>query len=125
LGGSCQLRAIQKLGKLTASPTDTVSRMDGMALFAYNVAVKGYEWTALVLAWVGTGCWGICFWWMHRISGRQDTMLKELHEVMRRVEELSREEHQLIREVHPGVEEIKESVKHVADVVVENSQKER
>ena len=24
------------------------------------------------LTWIGLGCWGVCFWWMHRISSRQD-----------------------------------------------------
>lgn len=75
------------------------------------------ETTGLILSWVGTGCWAICFWWMHRLSRRQETMLKELHEVTTRIEELSKVEHDLIREVHPVVGEIKESVKGVADAV--------
>ena len=36
---------------------------------------------AMVLAWVGTACWGVCFWWMHRLSSRQETMLQELNAV--------------------------------------------
>jgi hypothetical protein len=72
---------------------------------------------ALILAWVGTGCWGICFWWMHRLSSRQEMMLKELHDVTKRIEKLSEIEHDLIREVHPNVEEIKESVEDVSDAV--------
>ena len=32
---------------------------------------------ALILAWVGLGCWAVCFWWMHRLSTRQHTMLEE------------------------------------------------
>jgi hypothetical protein len=72
---------------------------------------------ALILAWVGTGCWGICFWWMHRLSSRQETMLKELHDVTKRIEQLSKDEHDLLREVHPNVEKIKESVKDVAVAV--------
>ena len=72
---------------------------------------------AFVLAWVGTGCWGVCFWWMHRLSSRQEMMLKELHDVTKRIEKLSKIEHDLIREVHPNVEEIKESVKDVSDKV--------
>lgn len=71
----------------------------------------------LVLAWVGTLCWGVCFWWMHRLSDRQETMLKELHEMTTRIEALSKEEHQLIREVHPAVDDIKASVEEVAAVV--------
>jgi hypothetical protein len=72
---------------------------------------------AMILAWVGTACWGVCFWWMHRLSSRQETMLQDLHEVAKRIENLSKAEHDLIREVHPKVEEIKESVKDVADAV--------
>jgi hypothetical protein len=36
---------------------------------------------ALILAWLGTGCWVVCFWWMHRLSSRQEMMLRELHDV--------------------------------------------
>jgi len=73
--------------------------------------------TALILAWVGTGCWIVCFWWMHRLSSRQETMLEELHEVTKRIEELSKAEHDMLREVHPNLEKIKESVKDVAVAV--------
>jgi hypothetical protein len=72
---------------------------------------------ALVLAWVGTGCWAVCFWWMHRLSSRQETMLKELHDVTKRIEKLSKAEHDMLQEVHPTVETIKESVKDVAVAV--------
>ena len=72
---------------------------------------------ALTLAWVGTGCWVVCFWWMHRLSGRQQAMLEELHEVTKRIEKLSKAEHDMLQEVHPAVEKIKESVKDVADAV--------
>ena len=70
-----------------------------------------------VLAWTGTACWAVCFWWMHRLSSRQEMMLKELHDVTKRIEKLSKAEHDLIQEVHPKVEEIKESVKDVSDAV--------
>ncbi len=72
---------------------------------------------ALILAWVGTGCWVVCFWWMHRLSSRQETMLKELQDVTKRIEQLSKDEHDLLREVHPTVEKIKESVQDVAVAV--------
>lgn len=71
----------------------------------------------LVLTWVGLGCWLVCFWWMHRISSRQDSMLKELHEMTRRVERLSESGHDLIRDVHPQVSEIKEHVETVKEAV--------
>jgi uncharacterized protein YoxC len=72
---------------------------------------------ALILAWLGTGCWVVCFWWMHRLSARQQAMLEELHEVTKRIEKLSKAEHDLLQEVHPKVEKIEESVKDVADAV--------
>jgi hypothetical protein len=71
----------------------------------------------LILTWVGTGCWVVCFWWMHRLSSRQETMLKELADVTKRIEQLSKVEHDLLREVHPAVEKIKESVQDVAVAV--------
>jgi hypothetical protein len=55
------------------------------------------------LTWVGTGAWVICFWWMHRISTRQDALLTELRE-------LARTQHDILREVHPDVGEIKEHI---------------
>ena len=55
------------------------------------------------LTWVGTGAWVVCFWWMHRISARQDALLTELRE-------LARTQHDILREVHPDVGEIKEHV---------------
>jgi hypothetical protein len=70
-----------------------------------------------VLTWVGLGCWCVCFWWMHRISSRQDAMLKELHEMTQRIEHISQAEHDLIKEVHPRVREIKEHVETVKEAV--------
>ena len=70
-----------------------------------------------VLTWVGLGCWCVCFWWMRRISSRQDAMLEELHEMTRRIEKLSQAEHDLISEVHPQVGEIKEHVQNVREAV--------
>jgi predicted transcriptional regulator len=54
---------------------------------------------------------------MHRLSTRQEAMLKELHDVAKRIEQLSKVEHDLLREVHPTVEKIKESVDDVATAV--------
>lgn len=80
------------------------------------------ETTALVLGWIGTACWLVCFWWMHRLSSRQEAMLKELHEMTARIEGLSRAEHDLLREVHPKVSEIKDKIDDVAEAVsTENS----
>ena len=35
------------------------------------------------LTWGGTGAWAICFWWMHRISARQDALRAALRELAR------------------------------------------
>jgi len=72
---------------------------------------------ALILGWIGTGCWVVCFWWMHRLSARQQATLDELQEMAKRIEALSKAEHDLLREVHPKVEKIEESVKDVAVAV--------
>ena len=69
---------------------------------------------AFWLTLVSAACWIICFWWMHRISVRQDSLLAELQSQTNRIEELSRTEHDLIREVHPQVGEIKQTVREVA-----------
>ena len=50
-------------------------------------------------------------------------MLRELHEVTKRIEQLSKAEHDMLREVHPNVEKIKESVKDMADAATEDSKK--
>jgi len=68
---------------------------------------------------IGTGCWIICFWWMHSISAKQNRLLKQLGEQAARIESLSKVEHDLIREVHPQVAEIKEGVQNVKAVVEE------
>jgi hypothetical protein len=73
--------------------------------------------TLFILTWFGLGCWIVCFWWMYRIFSHQDAMLKELHEVTKRIERLSQAEHDLIREVHPQVGEIKEHVETVKEAV--------
>jgi len=79
--------------------------------------MQNFEAMAFVLGCIGTVCWGVCFWWMHRISSRQDAMLEELREVTTRIEKLSQAEHDLIRDVHPQVGEIKEHVEDVREVV--------
>lgn len=71
----------------------------------------------LALTWIGIACWAVCFWWMHRLSARQEAMLKELHEMTGRIEQLSKAEHDLIREVHPQVEKIKNDMENVATAV--------
>jgi cell division protein FtsB len=83
----------------------------------FQISFRTKMTIALLLAWFGTACWGICFWWMHRLSARQEMMLKELHDVTKRIEKLSKAEHDLIQDVHPKVEEIKESVKDVSQKV--------
>lgn len=83
------------------------------------------EQLTLTLGIIGTLCWGICFWWMHSISRKQESMLTELHEQGRRIEKLSKAEHDLIQEVHPKVEEISKDVGRVATAVAENNAQRR
>ena len=64
---------------------------------------------------VDIGCWGICFWWMHRISQRQEAMLNELHQQAQRIEELSKEEREILKELHPTVQKIEEDVDQVKE----------
>jgi hypothetical protein len=70
---------------------------------------------------VGTMCWGICFWWMGRISAKQNHLMDQLREQGRRIEKLSRVEHDLIKEVHPQVGEIKEGMNEMIAAVKENT----
>ena len=79
--------------------------------------MQNFEAMALVLGCIGMLCWIACFWWMHRISSRQDAMLGELHEMTTRIERLSQSEHDLISDVHPQVSEIKAQVENVREVV--------
>ena len=68
---------------------------------------------------VNIGCWGGCFWWMHRISTRQDAMLEQLQKQAHRIEGVAKEEHKILAELHPNVEAIKEHVSAVSEKVAE------
>jgi hypothetical protein len=70
---------------------------------------------------VGVACWGICFWWMGRISAKQNRLMDQLREQGRRIEKLSKVEHDLIKEVHPQVGEIKEGMDEMIAAVKENT----
>ena len=80
---------------------------------------------AFWLTLAGTLCWVVCFWWMHRISTKQNALLDQLHVQGERIEKLSRIEHDLIKEVQPQVGEIKEGmdtfVVAVKDTIENNS----
>ncbi len=69
----------------------------------------------------GTVCWGFCFWWMRRISVKQNFLLDQLRDQGKRIEKLSKIEHDLIKEVHPQVNEIKEGMVEMMAVVKENA----
>jgi hypothetical protein len=69
----------------------------------------------------GSVCWGFCFWWMYRLSKKQNSLLDQLGDQGKRIEKLSRIEHDLIKEVHPQVNEIKEGMEEMIAVVKENS----
>jgi hypothetical protein len=77
---------------------------------------------AFLMTIVGTICWGICFWWMYRISKSQNALLARLQEQGKRIEKLSKIEHDLIKDVHPQVGEIKEGMEEIRAVVKENTE---
>jgi uncharacterized protein YdeI (YjbR/CyaY-like superfamily) len=77
---------------------------------------------AFVMTLVGTGCWGVCFVWMYRISAKQNSLLERITEQGRRIERFSKIEHDLIKEVHPKVGEIKEGMDEVIAAVKENTE---
>jgi sensor histidine kinase YesM len=77
---------------------------------------------AFIMTLLGTGCWGVCFWWMYRISEKQNSLLDRLTEQGKRIEKLSKIEHDLIREVHPQVGEIKEGMDEMIAAVKENTE---
>jgi hypothetical protein len=72
------------------------------------------------MAIAGTICWFFCFWWMRRISIKQNNLLIQLQEQGKRIEALSKVEHDLIKEVHPQVGEIKEGMEAIIAVVNDN-----
>ena len=71
---------------------------------------------------VGTGCWGVCFIWMYRISAKQNSLLERITEQGKRIERFSKIEHDLIKEVHPKVGEIKEGMDEMIAAVKENTE---
>jgi len=75
----------------------------------------------LCLTVIGTVCWAVCFWWMGRISAKQNAMMDRLSEQTQRIERFSKVEHDLIKEVHPQVGEIKEGMAEMIAAVKENS----
>ena len=77
---------------------------------------------AFWLTVIGTGCWGVCFWWMYRLSQKQNRLLDRLGEQGKRIEKLSKIEHDLIKEVHPQVGEIKEGMDEMIAAVKENTE---
>jgi hypothetical protein len=77
---------------------------------------------AFWLTLAGTLCWVVCFWWMYRISTKQNAFLDQLHAQGKRIENLSRLEHDLIKEVQPQVGEIKEGMDVMVAAVKENAE---
>ena len=110
------MAARKGLGDLVTSSIQLAGfQTSGLRL--YEIYMQNLDAIAVILSCIGTLCWIVCFWWMHRISSRQDTTLEELHEMTARIEKLSRAEHDLIRDVHPQVSEIKEKVENVREAV--------
>ena len=76
---------------------------------------------AFWLTVTGTVCWGGCFWWMRRISTKQNILLQQLRAQGKRIERLSQVEHDLIQEVHPQVHDIKEGMDEMIATAKENA----
>ena len=76
---------------------------------------------AFWMTMAGTVCWGFCFWWMHRLSTKQNILLDQLRAQGKRIEKLSKIEHDLIKEVHPKVGEIKDGMQEMIAAVKESS----
>lgn len=100
------------------------TRQENLELGHYLLASISCEISYAELRSNGVDAWlrrnavlDVCFWWMHRISSRQDAMLEELHEMTARIEKLSQAEHDLVSDVHSQVSEIKEHVENVREVV--------
>lgn len=74
-----------------------------------------------IAIWLNFACWGICFWWMHRLSSRQEAMLRELQEQAQRIERLSKAEHELLQELHPAVEQMRSDIEEVTTAVSEQA----
>ena len=70
----------------------------------------------------GTFCWVACFWWMYRISNKQNALLDQLTAQGKRIEKLSKLEHDLIKEVHPQVGEIKDGMDAMVAAAKENTE---
>jgi hypothetical protein len=77
---------------------------------------------AFWLTLTGNLCWIVCFWWMYRISAKQNAMLDQLHAQGKRIEKLSRAEHDLIKEVHPQVGEIKDGMNTMVAAAKEHAE---
>ncbi|HMD54444.1 MAG TPA: hypothetical protein VKJ65_07850, partial [Phycisphaerae bacterium] len=102
-----------------ATPRGLVSRR---RLWSATLLVMNKNGLAFWMTVAGTICWGVCFWWMHRLSTKQNALLDQLREQGKRIEKLSKAEHDLIKEVHPQVNEIKEGLEEMLAVVKENSE---
>jgi hypothetical protein len=94
-----------------------------MSLVAPAPAKMDKNNLAFWMTLAGTVCWGVCFWWMRRLSIKQNALLDQLSEQGKRIEKLSRIEHDLIKEVHPQVGEIKEGMEEMIAVVKESAEK--
>ena len=62
-------------------------------------------------------CWGVCFWWMHRISTRQNATLEQLRKQARRIEDVSKAEHEILTDLHPSVQKIEKGVDQVSEKI--------
>lgn len=64
------------------------------------------------------GCWGVCFWWMHTISSRQNSVLDQLRDQAQRIEKMAEQEHAILSDLDPNVEKLQQGADEVSEKVV-------
>jgi hypothetical protein len=63
-----------------------------------------------ILSVLSALCWPVCFWWMHRISVKQNTLLARLRKETEEVRKISEAEHELVQKIEPKVAEVAEKL---------------
>ena len=90
--------------------SERIQPFDNCQTMLVKMNASVFQWLTVI----DTGCWIVCFWWMHRISSRQDAVLKELRDQAGRIEKVAKMEHDLVKEIHPKVASIKDDMNEVA-----------
>jgi len=81
-----------------------------------------YVFLSFLISLIDLACWILCFYWMFKLSRRQDSLLQAITEQTHRIERLSKAEHDLIKEVHPTVGEIKDKMEEVSTTLQQTNE---